>query len=184
MGGFFTKIFNTQIKSLPVFWRRPVAAPLSAIAASVSLPPGAAAGWAAGASASSSSSSVDPPVLAVHPGTLAGEASFVGLFARHVTLDEVSGDATSSAAGVVVVMLPSPSALPVSELREVTALGGGLPLLVGLVGVLVGEIGRLGAVVVVVLGVSWTCAALVVVVMVVAVCIVEVAAAAAVTVGG
>lgn len=173
------------MKSLPVFGRRPVAAPLPAIAASVSGPPGAPAWRAAGASASTPSG-VDPPVLAVHARTLAGEASFVGqgLLARPVTLDRVSGDAPSPAAVVVMVIMlpPSSATVPFSELGEVAALGGGFPLLVGLVGVLVGEVRRLGAVVVVVLGVRRRGAALVVVVMVVAVCVVKMAAT--VTVGG
>lgn len=70
-----------------------------------------------------------------------------------------------------------PSGVPVSELGEVAALGGGFPLLVGLVRVLVGEVRRLGSVVVVVLGVGWGSVALVVVVMVVAVCVVGLPAA-------
>lgn len=66
--------------------------------------------------------------------------------------------------------LPSTS-LPVSEFCEVAALGGGLPLLVGLVRVLVGEVGGLCSVAVVVLGVCLPGVALVVVVMVVTICI-------------
>lgn len=73
------------------------------------------------------------------------------------------------------VGLPS-SSLPVSELGEVAALGGGLPLLIGLVGVLV-EVRRLGSVVVVVLGVGRSSVALVVVVMVLTVCVIKLPAA-------
>lgn len=66
--------------------------------------------------------------------------------------------------------LPS-SALPVSELCEVAALGCGLPFLVGLVRVLVGEVRGLCSMAVVVLGVGLPSVALVVVVMVVTICI-------------
>lgn len=68
-----------------------------------------------------------------------------------------------------------PTSLPVSELSEVAALRSGLPLLVGLVRVLVGEVGGLCSVALVV---GLCSVALVVVVMVVAICIVNMPAAA------
>lgn len=69
--------------------------------------------------------------------------------------------------------LPPSSSLPVSELCEVAALGGSLPFFVGLVRVLVGEVGGLCSVAVVVLGVRLSGVALVVVVMMVIICIAE-----------
>lgn len=80
------------------------------------------------------------------------------------------------------VGLPA-SRLPVSEFGEVAALGGGFPLLVGLVGVLI-EVRGLGSVVVVVLGVGWSSVALVVVVMVLTVCVIKLPTAGAVVVVG
>ncbi|TNN59716.1 hypothetical protein EYF80_030087 [Liparis tanakae] len=178
-----------------------VATPLPAVAASVAGPArAAAAGWSSRASSSSSSppsasssstSGVDPPVLAIHAGALAREASFIsqGLLSRHVTVDHASSSSaaatsststlnlTSTSSQVVGVVsrkgLSSPSPVPVPELGEVAALGGRLPLLVGLVRVLVGEVGGLGSVAVVVLDVGLPGVALVVVVMVVTVCVVE-----------
>lgn len=171
-----TKHLNNP--SLPIFGRWPVATFLPTVATSVGGTTGAAARGAARASPSASSG-VDPPVLSLHPGTLAGEASFIRrrLFTGHISIHQ-SAAATSTRVVVMVgdVGLP-PSGVPVSELGEVAALGGGFPLLVGLVRVLVGEVRRLGSVVVVVLGVGWGSVALVVVVMVVAVCVVGLPAA-------
>lgn len=67
----------------------------------------------------------------------------------------------------------APSSLPLPELSEVTALRGGLPLLIGLIGVLVGEVGGFGTPcwVVVMLRLGLAGDALVVVVVVVTVCI-------------
>lgn len=176
-----TKHLNTP--SLPIFGRWPVATFLPTVATSVGWSTGAATARGAARASPSASSGADPPVLSLHPGTLAGEASFIRrrLFTGHISIHQTAAAASTR---VVVMMgdvgLP-PSGVPVSELGEVAALGGGFPLLVGLVRVLVGEVWRLGSVVVVVLGMGWGSVALVVVVMVV--CVVGLPAAVVVVVG-
>lgn len=134
--------------SLSIFWRGPVSPFLSSPAA---VGPGAPSRRHAGA-LPSSASGVDPTVLSLHPGPLAGEAPFVGggVFAGQVV---DAGPAPPRVMPVVVVLAPCVS---LSELGEVAALGGRLPLLVGLVRVLVGEVGRLGPVVLGTMGRSAT----------------------------